>query len=118
MSGNVTIKTIKRAVIFLPVRDSPSFMNITTLTKKSLWLSYSLIMFLLAAMSETKYGYPYPPQGPYQGPPVAAPPQYYAAQPPPKNHPERGFLEGCLAALCCCCLLDECCCDPTIICDW
>ncbi|KAK7328060.1 hypothetical protein VNO77_22156 [Canavalia gladiata] len=68
---------------------------------------------VVVEMSEIKYGYPYPPQGPYQGPPpVAAPPQYYAA-PPPKR--EVGFLEGCLAALCCCCLLDECCCDPTII---
>ncbi|CAL0313983.1 unnamed protein product [Lupinus luteus] len=40
------------------------------------------------AMSEIKYGYPYPAQGPYQGPPpVAAPPQYYPA-PPPKREPE------------------------------
>ncbi|KAJ6409387.1 hypothetical protein OIU84_008979 [Salix udensis] len=30
-------------------------------------------------MNEPKYGYPYPPQGVYQGPPpVMAPPQYYA----------------------------------------
>ncbi|OIW13648.1 hypothetical protein TanjilG_07990 [Lupinus angustifolius] len=38
-------------------------------------------------MSEIKYGYPYPAQGPYQGPPpVAAPPQYYVA-PQPKRSP-------------------------------
>ncbi|CAB4289906.1 unnamed protein product [Prunus armeniaca] len=38
-------------------------------------------------MSDPKYGYAYPPQGPYQGPPVMAPPQYYAAAPPPKREP-------------------------------
>ncbi|KAI6678290.1 hypothetical protein NL676_039086 [Syzygium grande] len=76
------------------------------------------------SMNDPKYPYPYPAQGPYQGPPVMAPPQYappqYAppqyAPPPPPPQKERGFIEGCLAALCCCCLLDECCCDPSIIC--
>nr|ABK96165.1 unknown [Populus trichocarpa] len=64
-------------------------------------------------MSDPKYGYPYPAQGYYQGPPVMAPPQYYAA-PPPRREP--GFLEGCLAALCSCFLVDECCCDPSFFC--
>ncbi|RQP00516.2 hypothetical protein POPTR_015G025600v4 [Populus trichocarpa] len=62
-------------------------------------------------MRDPNYGYPYPAQGYYQGPPVMAPPQYYAAPPPPR---EPGFLEGCLAALRCCSLI-ECCCDPSFI---
>ncbi|KAJ6385516.1 hypothetical protein OIU77_028656 [Salix suchowensis] len=44
-------------------------------------------------MNDPKYGYPYPPQGVYQGPPpVMAPPQYYAPPPPPQR--QVGFLEG------------------------
>ncbi|KAJ6874757.1 hypothetical protein NC652_034457 [Populus alba x Populus x berolinensis] len=42
-------------------------------------------------MSDPKYGYPYPAQGYYQGPPVMAPPQYYAA-PPPRREPAFTFI--------------------------
>ncbi|KAF9667431.1 hypothetical protein SADUNF_Sadunf15G0022400 [Salix dunnii] len=45
-------------------------------------------------MSDIKYGYPYPAQGYYQGPPVMAPPQYYAA-PPPRREPA---LQLCVVA--------------------
>ncbi|KAG9155844.1 hypothetical protein Leryth_004095 [Lithospermum erythrorhizon] len=61
-------------------------------------------------MNPPKYGYPYPSQGTYHGPPVMAPP--YAAATPPAKRP--GFLEACLGALCCCCLMDACC-DPFFI---